>query len=138
MLIPKKVKYRKEQDGGKIKGLSQRGNYLAFGSYGIKALEKGKINSRQIEASRRVILRYFKGKGKIWIRIFPQKPVTKKPDETGMGGGKGSVEYYAFIVKPGRIIFEVDGLGRDLSIQALKEASRKIPFKTKIVEGKIK
>lgn len=134
MLVPAKTKYRKSQKGGKkILGVSLNGNELKFGSFGIKALEPGKLNSKQIESSRKVITRYMKRSGKLWIMVFPHTPVTKKPAEVRMGSGKGNVEYYIAKIKPGRIIFEIDGIDSASAMNALLKASAKLPFKTKIV-----
>lgn len=134
MLTPKKVKHRKWQKGRSRKRLIEtRGTYLSFGSYGIQALEPSWLNSRQIEAGRRAITRAIKREGKVWIRVFPDKPITKRPPETTMGGGKGAVEHYVFPVRPGRIIFELDGVSAEKAKQALKSAGHKMPFKTKII-----
>jgi len=133
ILMPKKVKHRKWRKG-RSKGIDVRGTDLVFGSYGLKSLESRWLSSQQIEAARRVILRYLRKGGKLWIRIFPDKPVTKKGTEVPMGGGKGSVDHYVFAAKPGRIIFELDGLKEELSTEALKMASVKLPIKTKIVK----
>jgi len=133
ILYPKKVKYRKWQKG-RSKGIETRGIKISFGSYGLKALEAGWVNSRQIEAARRAILRYLKKGGKLWIRIFPQKPVTSKGVEVPMGGGKGSVSHYVFPVKPGRILFEIDGISENLARQVFKEAGDKLSIKTKFVK----
>jgi large subunit ribosomal protein L16 len=133
MLQPKRVKYRKIMKG-RSKGIERRATEISFGKFGLKALESRWIKSVQIESARRVILRKLKRKGKIWIRIFPQKPVTFKGNEVGMGGGKGAVDHYVFPIKPGRIIFEVDGVPKEVAEQALKEASHKLPIKTKVVE----
>jgi len=135
MLFPKKVKYRKWQKG-RSKGVESRGTELNFGSFGIKSMEAKWISSRQIEAARRVILRYLRKGGKFWIRIFPQKPITRKGVEVPMGGGKGSVEFYAFPVKPGRIIFELDGISEKAAREALKTASNKLPIRTKFITRK--
>ncbi len=132
MLMPKRVKYRKKQRG-RMKGNAQKGNYIAFGKYGLKALESGWITSRQIEATRVAITRHVKRGGKVWIRIFPDKPVTKKPAETRMGKGKGSPEYWVAVVKPGRIMFELEGVPFDLAKEAMRLASHKLPIKTKFV-----
>ena len=110
-----------------------RGTHLSFGSYGIQALEPSWLNSRQIEAGRRAITRSIQREGRVWIRVFPDKPVTRRPPETTMGGGKGTVEFYVFPVKPGRIIFELDGVTEDKAKQALRLAGHKMPFKTRIV-----
>jgi large subunit ribosomal protein L16 len=133
MLFPKKVKYRKQQKG-RIKGKETRVTELSFGSFGLKSLEAKRISSKQLEAARRAILRYFKKGGKLWIRIFPDHAVTSKGTEFSMGGGKGDVAYYCFLAKPGRIILEVDGIKEELAIEALKQAAAKLPVKTKIVK----
>jgi large subunit ribosomal protein L16 len=133
MLQPKKVKYRKMQKG-RTKGIEQRATELAFGSFGLKALEARWISAKQIEAARRVILRYLKKGGKLWIRIFPQKPITSKGTEFSMGGGKGDVVYYAFPIKPGRIIFEIEGVDEEVAKEAFKIAGDKLPIKTKFIK----
>jgi large subunit ribosomal protein L16 len=132
MLMPKRVKYRKKQRG-RMKGNAQKGNYIAFGDFGLKSLESGWITSRQIEATRVAITRHVKRGGKVWIRIFPDKPVTKKPAETRMGKGKGSPEYWVAVVKPGRILFELGGVAPELAKEAMRLASHKLPVKTKFV-----
>ena len=132
MLAPKKVKYRKLQKGN-MKGMSNRSNFVAYGSYGLKALEPGRITSRQIEATRISISRRVRKLGKMWIRIFPHKPITKKPAETRMGKGKGSPEYWVAVVKPGRILFEIDGLDEETAKETFKQCGYKLPIKTKIV-----
>ena len=132
--MPKKVKFRKHQRGGKITGNAKRGGELSFGSAGLKAMEAGLISARQIEAARRAITRYIQRGGKIWIRIFPDKPMTKKGDETPMGKGKGSVDHFVAVVKPGRIMFEMDGVAPTIARQALKLAAAKLSVKTKIEE----
>ena len=132
MLSPKKVKRRKVQTG-RMKGMSNRSNFVAYGSYGLKALEPGWITSRQIEATRISISRRVRKLGKMWIRIFPDKPITKKPAETRMGKGKGSPEYWVSVVKPGRILFEVDGLDLDQAKETFRACSHKLPIKTKLV-----
>ncbi len=132
MLQPKKVKRRKVQKG-RMKGNSQRGTEVSFGAYGLKALESDFITSRQIEACRIVISRTMKREGNMWIRIFPQKPITKKPAEVRMGKGKGNPEYWAAVVKPGRILFELDGVPESVAMEALRLASNKLPIKTKVV-----
>ncbi len=134
MLQPKRVKHRKMMKG-RSKGIERRGTEVSFGSFGLKAMGSKWITSNQIESARRVLLRKLKGKGKIWIRIFPAKPVTFKGSEVGMGGGKGAVDHYVFPIRPGRIIFEIDGVPREVAIDALKEAGRKMPIKTKVVEA---
>ena len=132
MLMPKRTKYRKQQKG-RNRGKSFRANTLAFGTYGLKALELGRINSRQIEAGRVALSRTMKRTGKIWIRVFPDKPLTSKPVGVRMGKGKGSVEEWVMNIKPGRIIFEITGVDNNTAIKALKLAAAKLPFKTKIV-----
>lgn len=134
MLLPSKTKYRKAQKGGKkILGQANSGNKLAYGSFGLKSLEPCKLNSKQIESARKVLSRYMKRTGKMWIMVFPHTPVTKKPAEVRMGSGKGNVEYYIAKIKPGRVIFEVDGVDDASAITALQKASAKLPFKTKII-----
>lgn len=134
MLIPAKTKYRKSQKGGKrILGTSSGGSEIKFGSFALKALEPSKLNSKQIESARKVITRYMKRSGKLWIMVFPHTPVTQKPAEVRMGSGKGNVEYYIAKIKPGRIIFEIDGIDSDSAIKSLEKAAAKLPFKTKIV-----
>lgn len=132
MLQPKKTKHRK-QFKGKMKGNAQRGAQLAFGSFGIKSLDSKWVNSRQIEAARIAATRYMKREGQLWIRIFPDKPVTKKPLEVRMGKGKGSVEYWAAVVRPGRIMFEIDGVPQDIAVEALRLAAQKLPVRTKLM-----
>ena len=133
MLMPKRVKYRK-QFRGRMKGKAQRGNSVDFGTVGLQSLEPAWITSRQIEASRRTIVRYLKRRGKVYIRIFPDKPVTQKAAETRMGKGKGSVDHWVAVVKPGRVMFEVGGVDTETAEEALKLASYKLPVKTKIVK----
>ena len=132
MLAPKKVKYRKPQKG-RMKGMAVRGSHVAFGTFGLKALEPGWITSRQIEAARIVLSRSIKKVGKVWIRIFPHKAITKKPAETRMGKGKGSPEYWVSVVKPGRILFEIDGLDFEQAKETFRACSHKLPIKTKLV-----
>ena len=132
MLAPKRVKYRKQQRG-RMSGIATRGADIAFGEYGLKALEPAWITAQQIEAARVAITRHVKRGAKVWIRIFPDKPVTKKPAETRMGKGKGSPEYWVAVVKPGRILFEIAGVAEDVAKEALRLASHKLPIKTKIV-----
>jgi len=132
MLQPKKQKYRKQQKG-RMKGNSQRGHQLAFGSFGIKTLQEAWITGRQIEAARQAVTRYMKREGQIWIRIFPDKPVTKKPAEVRMGKGKGAVEYYVARVSPGRILFEAEGVPVEVAKEALRLAAQKLPVTTKFV-----
>ncbi len=133
MLMPKRVKRRRVQKG-RIKGTATRGAKVSFGDFGIKALEPGRITSRQIEASRIAMTRHLKRTGKVWIRIFPDKPITKKPAETRMGKGKGVPEYWVAVVKPGRILFEVGGgIELELAKEAMRRAQQKLPIKTKVV-----
>ena len=133
MLEPKKTKFRRHHRGNR-RGMAMRGNHVAFGSYGLKALEGGWITSRQIESSRITIARAVRKIGKMWIRIFPDKPITKKPAETRMGKGKGAPEYWVAVVKPGRILFEVEGVSKEIAEEAFYAASSKLPIKTKVVE----
>ena len=132
MLQPKKTKYRKQQKG-RLKGLAQRGSSISFGTFGIKTLEEGWITSRQIEAARIAMTRYMKREGKVWIRIFPDKPVTKKPLEVRMGKGKGGLSHYVATIKPGRVLFELDGVPIEVAQEALRLAAQKLPVKTKFV-----
>ena len=132
-LMPRKVKYRKSQRGSRA-GNANRGTKLSFGDYGLQTLERGWIKNNQIEACRVTINRYLKRKGKVWIRIFPHKPTTSRPPETRMGKGKGSPEYWVCVVKPGRILFELDGLDYEQSKEAFRACSHKLPIKTKLVE----
>ncbi len=132
MLIPKRVKYRKQQRG-RMKGKAQRGNTIDFGEYGLQALEPAWITNRQIEAARVAMTRYIKRGGKVWIKIFPDKPVTAKPAETRMGSGKGAPEYWVAVVKPGRVMFEMAGVSEDVAREAMRLASHKLPIKCKVV-----
>ena len=132
MLMPKRVKYRKQMRG-RMKGKSYRGADVNFGDYGLKALDCGYLTARQIEAARRAIVHEMKRRGKVWVRVFPDKPYTKRAAETRMGKGKGNVEYYVAVVKPGRIMFEVSGLDHDEAIAALNQASHKFSIKTKVM-----
>jgi len=132
MLAPRKIKYRKPQKG-KMRGMANSGDYVAFGTFGLKALECGWITSRQIEAARITISRKVRKVGRMWIRIFPHKAITKKPAETRMGKGKGAPEYWVAVIKPGRILFEVEGLDQDDAQEAFKTASHKLPVKSKMV-----
>jgi large subunit ribosomal protein L16 len=132
MLMPKRVKWRKQMRG-RMTGKALRGAEISFGEYGLQALEPGWVTARQIEAARRAIVREMKRRGKVWIRIFPAKPYTHKPPETRMGSGKGNVEYYVAVVKPGRIMFEISGLPEDMANAALKTAQYKLAIRTKIV-----
>ncbi len=133
MLMPKKTKYRKQFKGRIPKGPATRGTELAFGQFGLRSEGTERITSRQIEAARRAMTRHIKRGGKVWIRIFPDLPVTKKPAEVSMGSGKGSIDHYAARVRPGRIMFEMDGVREDLAREAMRLAGRKLPVKTKFV-----
>jgi len=133
ILMPSKTKYRK-WFRGRTKGIAFKGNKVSFGSFGLMALGTHWISARQIEAARRAIIRYLKKGGKLWIRIFPDKPVTKKGTEVPMGGGKGSVDHYVFPIKPGRIIFEIDGIKKEIAKEAFEKAGFKLPIKTKFIE----
>ncbi len=135
MLMPKKVKYRKAQrNRNNLSGLAKRGSEINFGSFALKAMTAGLLSSRQIEAARRAMTHYIQRGGKIWIRIFPDKPMTKKGDETPMGKGKGAVDHYVAVVKPGRIIFEIDGVLPEVAKEALRLAGGKLSVKTKVIE----
>ena len=134
MLTPKKQKYRRLHRGrSALKGVSQRGNSVSFGTYGLKAVSAGEITSRQIEAARRSMTRYIKRGGKIWIRIFPHKVITRKASEVPMGSGKGSPEFYVATVKPGRMIFEMEGVSTDIAKEAMRLAGHKLPVKCKFI-----
>lgn len=135
MLIPKRVK-RRMQHRGKIRGTAQKGNKVAYGEYGLVALEGARITSNQIEAARIAMTRFIKRGGKVWIDIFPHKPITKHPAESRMGSGKGSVEYWVAIVKPGRVMFEMAGVSEDVAREAMRLASHKLPVKCKFVVKK--
>ena len=132
MLQPKRTKFRKQQKG-RMKGISQRGHQLSNGTFGIKSLDSDFLTSRQIEAARIAATRYMKREGQLWIKIFPDKPITKKPLEVRMGKGKGAVEYWVAVVKPGRILFEVGGVSLDIAKEALRLAAQKLPVKTKFI-----
>lgn len=132
MLAPKRVKYRKQQKG-RTKGVASRGNRISFGDYGLQALECGWLTARQIEAARVALTRFIKRTGKIWIRVFPDKPITKKPLETRMGKGKGPVEGWVAVVKPGRILYEIKGVPEEKAKEALRIAAFKLPIKTRFV-----
>ena len=132
MLMPKKVKFRKQQKG-KRRGKAWRGSSLSFGEYGLKVLECGYITDRQIEASRIAMTRFIKRGGKIWLRLFPDKPITKKPAETRMGKGKGAPEEWVAVIRPGKVLFEMEGVTPDLAREAMRLAAHKIPLKTKFV-----
>lgn len=135
MLLPKKVKFRK-RFRGVVKGKAQRGNKLSFGEYGIQAMSSGHLSSRQIEAARKAIRRYTERGGKLWIRVFPDKPISKKPAETRMGSGKSPVDHYAAVIKPGRVIFEISGVPDDVAEKALNLAMAKLSVKTRIIKRK--
>ena len=136
MLSPKRTKFRKMQKG-RMKGLSHRGNILSNGMFGIKSLDSNFLTSRQIEAARIAATRYMKREGQLWIKIFPDKPITKKPLEVRMGKGKGAPEYWACRVKPGRILFEIDGVSEIIAKEALYKASAKLPIKTKFIKRNV-
>ena len=136
MLMPKRFKWRKQMRG-RMRGRALRGAEVSFGDYGIQALEPGWISARQIEAARRAIVRSMKRRGKVWIRIFPDKPYTKRAAESRMGKGKGSVEYWVAVVKPGRIMFEIGGLPDDVAVEALRLAQYKLSIKTKVVSREL-
>ncbi|OGX68547.1 MAG: 50S ribosomal protein L16 [Paenibacillus sp. RIFOXYA1_FULL_44_5] len=133
MLMPKRVKHRKEQRG-RMKGRAKGGAEVSFGEFGLQALEPAWITNRQIEAARIAMTRFIKRGGKVWIRIFPSKPVTKKPLEVRMGSGKGNVEKWVAVVKPGRVMFELDGVSEEIALEAMRLASHKLPIKTKFVK----
>jgi large subunit ribosomal protein L16 len=134
MLAPKKVKHRKWHKGrSRKRKIETRGTKLSFGSFGLKAETSAWLSSRHIEAARRQITNFAKREGKLWIRVFPDKPITKRPPEVTMGGGKGSVDHYVFPVRPGRVLFELDGLSDEKSKEALRRASHKLPMKTRII-----
>lgn len=132
MLMPKRVKYRKQQRG-RMRGKALRGAEVSFGEFGLQALEPGWVSARQIEAARRALVRVMKRRGKLWIRIFPDHPYTQKPPETRMGKGKGNVEYWVAVVKPGRIMFEIGGLPSSVALEALHQASYKFSIRTKAI-----
>jgi large subunit ribosomal protein L16 len=132
MLQPKKTKYRKQQTG-KIKGNAQRGSQIAFGSFAIKSLDEGYLTNRQIEAARIAVTRFMKREGKVWIRVFPDKPITSKPAEVRMGKGKGALDHWVAVIRPGRILFEADGVPFDIAKEAMRLAAQKLPFRTKFV-----
>ena len=136
MLMPKRVKYRRVQRG-RMKGKATRGNTVTYGEWGLQAVEPGWIKSDQIEAARVAMTRYTKRGGQVWIKIFPDKPVTAKPAETRMGSGKGAPEYWVSVVKPGRVLFEIAGVGEEQAREALRLASHKLPIKTKIIKKEV-
>lgn len=133
MLMPKRVKYRKMQRG-RLRGKAQRGNSVAFGTYGLQAVDAHYVTSRQIEAARRAMVRYIRRGGKIWIRVFPDKPVTMRAAETRMGSGKGNVDHYVAAVRPGRVMFEIAGVREDVAREALRLASHKLPMRTQFIK----
>lgn len=133
MLQPKRTKYRK-QHKGRNRGLANRGNEVSFGDFGLKALERGRITARQIEAARRAMTRFIKRGGKIWIRTFPDKPITQKPLEVRQGKGKGNVEYYVSLIQPGKVLYEIQGVSREVALEAFRLASAKLPVKTELVD----
>jgi len=133
MLLPKRTKFRKIHRG-RLKGTATKSNTVVFGEFGIQALEPVWLTSRQIEATRRSITRYVRRTGKIWIRVFPDKPVTERAAESRMGSGKGAVDYWVAVVKPGTVLFEINGLSKEMAYKVLKSASYKLPIKTKIIE----
>ena len=133
MLMPKRVKYRR-QHRGRMKGNANRGNQLAYGEYGLQALEACWMTANQIEAARRAMTRYIKRGGNIWIKVFPDKPVSKKPAEVRMGSGKGAPEYWVAVVKPGRMLFEMSGVSEEVAREAMRLAAQKLPIKTKFVK----
>lgn len=133
MLMPKQMKYRKPHRPRRIKGVAYRGSKVSFGDYALMSLEAGWINSRQIESARRTITNFVKRGGKVWIRIFPDRPITQKPAETRMGSGKGSVEFYVAVIKPGRVLFEINGVAEDVAQEAMRRAAQKLPVKCKFI-----
>lgn len=136
MLQPKRTKYRKQMKG-RNRGLAQRGSAVSFGEYGLKALERGRLSARQIEAARRAMTRHIKRGGKIWIRVFPDKPITQKPLEVRQGKGKGNVEYWVAQIQPGKVLFEMEGVSKELAIEAFNLAKAKLPFKVTFEERKV-
>jgi large subunit ribosomal protein L16 len=133
MMQPKRTKFRK-QFKGRNRGLAQSGNLVSFGQYGLKAVSRGRITARQIEAARRAMTRHVKRGGKVWIRIFPDKPISKKPLEVRMGSGKGNVEYWVAEIQPGRMLYEMEGVTRDIAVEAFKLAAAKLPVRTAFIE----
>ncbi|WP_428101522.1 50S ribosomal protein L16 [Candidatus Rariloculus sp.] len=133
MLQPKRTKFRKQQKG-RNRGFAQRGNAVSFGEFGLKAIDRGQLTSRQIEAARRAMTRHVKRGGKIWIRIFPDKPITKKPLEVRQGKGKGNVEYWVAQIQPGRVLYEMAGVGEDVAREAFSRAAAKLPIRTAVVQ----
>ena len=134
MLQPKRTKFRKMQQKGRNRGLALRGNKVSFGDFGLQAIDRGRITSRQIEAARRAMTRHIKRGGKIWIRVFPDKPITQKPLEVRMGSGKGNVEYWVALVQPGKVLYEIQGVTREVAQEAFKLAAAKLSVKTEFVE----
>ena len=133
MLLPKRTKFRKQMQG-RNRGLANRGNKVSFGEYGLQAVDRGRMTSRQIEAARRTITRTAKRGGKMWIRVFPDKPITKKPLEVRQGKGKGSVEYWVALIQPGRVLYEIEGVSEELAREAFQLAAAKLPFKTAFIK----
>ena len=133
MLLPKRVKYRKVQKG-KMRGLAYRGSEVSFGDFALQATECGRMTARQIEAARRAMTRYIKRQGKVWIRVFPDKPISKKPAETRMGKGKSGPDHWVAIIKPGRVLYEMQGVEEEIAKEAFRLASHKLPFKTKFIK----
>ena len=133
MLMPKRVKHRKQMRG-RMKGKAQRGNFLAYGDFGLVATQPGWITSNQIEAARQAMTRYTKRGGQVWIKIFPDKPITAKPAETRMGSGKGAPEYWVAVIKPGRVLFEIKGVSEEVAREALRLAAHKLPIKSKVIK----
>ncbi len=136
MLQPKRTKYRKQMKG-RNRGLAQRGSKVSFGQYGLKAVGRGRITARQIESARRALTRHIKRGGKVWIRVFPDKPITQKPLQVRQGGGKGSVEYWVAQIQPGRMLFEIEGVPRELAKEAFELAKAKLPFKVAFAEREV-
>ncbi|MDX1683689.1 MAG: 50S ribosomal protein L16 [Saprospiraceae bacterium] len=132
MLQPKRTKYRKQQKG-RTKGLAHRGSTISFGTFGLKAMEAGRLTNRQIESARIAMTRHMKREGQVWIRIFPDKPITAKPQEVRMGKGKGAVDHYVAVVKPGRVLFEMEGVTLNIAQEGLRRAAQKLPIKTKFI-----
>jgi len=132
MLQPKRTKFRKQMKG-RNRGLAQRGSHVSFGQFGMKAIDRGRLTARQIEAGRRAITRYIKRGGKVWIRVFPDKPITKKPLEVRMGKGKGSVEYWVAQIQPGRVLYEIEGVSEEIAREAFRLAAAKMPVRTTFV-----
>ena len=136
MLQPKRTKFRKQMKG-RNRGLAQRGSKVSFGQFGLKAVGRGRLTARQIESARRALTRHIKRGGKVWIRVFPDKPITQKPLQVRQGGGKGSVEYWVAQIQPGRMLFEIEGVPRELAMEAFELAKAKLPFKVAFAERKV-